>query len=142
MYASFPLFHLVRRRLHGAAHSQHLFAVASGETVSLELAGKVGVGPSLSSVIVMSGGVQGEVGVGEVGAGEGDKVGSSLQEDGVDLVCSGDVADGHGGDTDFVAHLIGKWGLVHASIDRFLIHNSLPSGHINQISPCVFEHVS
>ncbi len=51
-------------------------------------------------------------------AGQADKIGAPRQQDGVDVVDLGDVADGHRGQPRLVADPVGKRCLEHPAIDK------------------------
>ena len=61
------------------------------------------------------------------------QVGAAGGQDGIDLICGGDIADAHGGDAGLVADLLGKRGLEHTAIDRLGVAHGLAGGDIDQI---------
>src|SRR4051812_43783574 len=65
---------------------------------------------------IPGGGLHGEAWIDQMRAAERHQVGPAGGEDGVDLVGAGDVADAHGGDARFVAHLVRERRLEHAAV--------------------------
>src|SRR5690606_11379781 len=77
--------------------------------------------------------------VSQMGASQRAKVGTPGRNNAVDMIGLEDGAHRNRGDSRFVAHPIGKRGLIHAAVHRLFGLADLPRRAVDHVGPRLFE---